>query len=122
MITYLARFFRWLISRFGPRTLLSLFLLYVALRGVALGLVEVARGLDANLATTAAIGGILLAWVLGKLAHEGRVRGWLAGVAIVVIGLAAITVRVGQLGDELLAIVSATPPLLAGLFRWRAGT
>ncbi|MEK7325945.1 MAG: hypothetical protein AAB217_11880 [Chloroflexota bacterium] len=122
MITYLARFFRWLISRFGPRTLLSLFLLYVALRGVALGLVEVARGLDANLATTAAIGGMLLAWVLGKLAHEGRVRGWLAGVAIVVIGVAAITVRVGQLGDELLAIVSATPPLLAGLFRWRAGT
>ena len=122
MLTYLARFFRWLISRFGPRTLLSLFLLYVALRGVALGLVEVARGLDANLATTAAIGGMLLAWVLGKLAHEGRVRGWLAGVAIVVIGVAAITVRVGQLGDELLAIVSATPPLLAGLFRWRAGT
>ncbi len=120
MIAYLGRFFRWLISRIGLRTLLSLFLLYVALRGVALGLVEVARGLDASLATTAAIGGMLLAWVLGKLAYEGRVRGWLAGLAIVVIGIAAITVRVGQLGDELLAIVSTAPPLLAGLFRWRA--
>ncbi len=120
MSDYVFRFLRWVVGKIGLRTLLMLLLLFLALRSLALGLAEVTRGLDANLALTVVVVAMFVGWLLGKLSSDGHVRGWLAGLAIVIGGVFFLIVRVAQLGDELLAVAGAAPPIIVGLFRWRA--
>ena len=78
MSEYFLKALRWLIDKIGVATLLSLVLIFIALRSLAVGVIEATRELDEVLALTVITVSLLLGWGLGKL----PVRGWLAGLTL----------------------------------------
>jgi transglutaminase-like putative cysteine protease len=119
----LVRSLGWLVRRLGPRTLLVLSLLLVALGSVAFGLADAIRGLDAGLLLPVAMLGLLFGWGLAK----SPLPGWMAGLAALGLGIEVIFLRVGRLGGRLLAVlhalVESTFSLVALLIwePWRLG-
>jgi transglutaminase-like putative cysteine protease len=93
----------WVVYRLGPRTLLSLTLLLVALGSVALGLADTVRGLDPGLLLTVAGLGMLVGWGLAK----SPLPGWLGGLIALGLGVEIIFLRVGRLGGSLVTLLQA---------------
>jgi transglutaminase-like putative cysteine protease len=94
--------------------LLSLALLLVALRSVALGLAGVVRGLDAGLLLPVAASGVLIGWILARL----PLPGWLAVVVASALGVGAVILHVGRLGGTLLALLRTLFNLAWEGWRW----
>lgn len=109
------RLIRWLVYRLGPRTLLMLSLLLIALGSVALGLVDSVRGLDARLLLPVAALGLLVGWGLAK----SPLPGWLGGTVALGLGVEFIILRVGRLGGALLALLRALVAWAWEVWRWR---
>lgn len=93
------------------RTLWAQGLLLVALSGAAVGLAGVVRGLDDGLMLQVVLAGIALGWALSVLPLGGVPAGLVASAA----GFGLVTLRIGQLADEILALVAAS-----GRYLWRA--
>lgn len=127
----------WLVRRAGPGRLLTGGLLGLALLLGAWTLSALVRGLDLDLLTTMVVVGGIVGWRFGGMSDEGgsplensgmrgasrsKLWGILEVVAVFAVGAVVTTwVRVGQLGDELLGILSAggdirTLPDAAGLW------
>jgi len=112
---YLFRALRWLVNeKIGAATLFSVALAFGALYGVAIGIAEGVRGLDQGLAVAVVGIALILGWVLGRSTVQGRA----AAAILAIVGLSLSLLRVGQLGDDLLAIVRALPPLLIASLNW----
>ncbi len=96
----MSRLAQWLARRVGGATALVLACLAVGLVSAAWTLSAVVRGLDFELlATMAALGGGA-GWLLARSRLQGRVA---LGLALA-LAFGTVCVRVGQLGDELLAL------------------
>jgi len=108
------RLVAWLIRWLGPHVLLSLTLLLVALGGVAFGLADAVRGLDAGLLLPLTVLGLLLGWVLAK----SPLPFWLAGVVGVVLGAEVALLRIGRLGKPLVELLQRLLSLSWGVWRW----
>lgn len=104
----------WIVHWLRLQTLLSLALLLVALRSVALGLGDVVRGLDAGLLLPVAASGVLMGWVLAW----SPLPGGLAGFVALVLGVEAIVLRVGRLGSTLVALLRTLANLAWRAWRW----
>jgi hypothetical protein len=110
----MARLFRWIVRRLGPRALFLLALLLVALGSVAHGLADVVRELDAGLLLTVATLGALAGWMMATT----HLPGWLAGISAPLLGTAVVLVRVGRLGEKLAAMVWAVASLIGEIWYW----
>ncbi len=104
----------WLIHRLGPRALVSVSLLLIALGSVALGLGDEVRGLDAGLLLPIVTLSLLVGWGLAKF----PLPGWLGGLVALALGIESIALRVGRLDRPLLALVRALARLAWGVWRW----
>lgn len=93
----------WLVRRVGGMTLLILVLLAIGLASVVLTLSSVVRGLDLELLVTLTLVGSVSGWLLAR----SRVQPFLATLFLISIALVTAFVRVGQLGDKLLAFLGA---------------
>lgn len=90
----------WVVRRAGERNLLLLGLLLLGLGSVGLGTADRVRGVDPWLALTMVVLGGLAGWTVGATAWPP----WLAILVTTSVGLATAFLRVGRLGDELLAL------------------
>lgn len=99
----MTRLIEWGVRRVGPPTLLTGAMLGTALLCVALVLSRLVRGLDFDLLATMALVGAAVGWLLGR----SRFAAQIALPAGLFAGLTALAVRVGQLGDEILALILA---------------
>jgi hypothetical protein len=87
-------------ERLPWRTRLVIVLLGAAVGSAAYGLAEIAFGMDAALAVTIVAIGIGLGWAMAAASTRGQVALVLALMA----GLALLTVRIGRISGQLLAI------------------
>ncbi len=104
----------WASPQFETRTLLTLALLLVVLFCVAWGIAGAVRELDAQLAVTVALLGLLAGWGLALT----RLRGWAAFVLLAVLGLGGLFLHVGGLGERLLALARALADVAGDIWRW----
>ncbi len=106
----LARLIAWL----GPQSLLLWFLLLIALNIFAAGLVELVAGLEFTFLFLSVSLAMTSAWLVGVL----PIRGWAAALFGLALGTEFILVRVGRLGDEILAVVRTLFALAGQLLAW----
>jgi hypothetical protein len=106
----------WLLRLMRTRTVLAQTLLLTALGSVALGLGGVVRGINAGLLLPFVIAGALLSWALG----ETRLRAWLAGLMLGLLGPLWILLQVGRLGLLVQQVIIQLPPLFLQLWSWQA--
>ncbi len=93
----------WAIRRLGVWTLLALSLLFIAGISLAMALLSLLRGLDAELAITAAIAATLAGWVLAKSPLPGPI----AALVGTIWGTEFVLWRAGHLGGRLATLVQA---------------
>jgi len=108
------RLLKWLSRRMGPRRLIALMLLMVALGSVAEGLVSVIQSLNAGLAWSIITGGVLIGWWLAASPLRGRAAGLLAAIS----GWGGVLLRIGRLGDEVITLLRAVGLLAWDALRW----
>ncbi len=82
------------------RILLVIALLVVVVGSAAVGLAEIAHGLDAALVLTIVTIAIGLGWAMAA----GQISGWATLALTSLAGSAVLTVRIGHIGNQLLAI------------------
>ncbi len=82
------------------RIILVIALLVVVVGSAAYGLAEIAHGVDAALVLTIVTIAIGLGWVMAA----GQISGWAALALASLAGIAVLTVRIGRIGNQLLAI------------------
>jgi hypothetical protein len=87
-------------ARIPWRTRWVIVLLIVAVGSAAYGLAEIAHGLDAALVLTIVMIAIGLGWVMATGPISGRIALALASLT----GIAVLTVRIGHIGSQLVAI------------------
>ena len=117
---YLLRLLRWIVRQVGAETLLSLGLLLVAVGSAATGLAGLVRGLDAGLAVPVAAAGVLAGWALAR----SKLPGWLAGILSLVLGAAALFIRVGRLSGACVTLLRSATQLaweVAWAGQWTPG-
>ncbi|MEE8390084.1 MAG: transglutaminase domain-containing protein, partial [Anaerolineae bacterium] len=107
----------WAIRRIGPRILLSLAFLLVALGSTAYGLANVVRGLDTWLLLTVTAMGLLTGWAMGAVSLPG----WRAGLLASVLGTGVILLRTGRLGGQIAAVLQTLGSLSRGAWYWLLG-
>ena len=107
-------FLNWLIRKIGLQTITTLALLFAAFGAFALGLSKIVRGFDLELAWTLVTLGIALGWLLA----QSRLSGSPAHLIALIIGIAIILGRVGQLGGPLIALVRAVANLVWQIVLW----
>lgn len=116
MTEYLYRGASWIINKkVGAATLLSLALAFGALYGVALGFAEGIRGLDGRLAIAVVAVALMMGWALGR---ASSVRGRMAAALLAIGGAVFLLVSVGNLEEEIIALIGALPPLLIAVLDW----
>lgn len=93
----------WLIRKIGIRPLFTLVLVVGAFIGFAFALANLVRGFELSLGLTVTLIGLGIGWALAKSPLPSHV----AIIVASIIGGEVIIVRVGQLGDELLALARA---------------
>ncbi len=111
----ISHLFNWLIRWLGWWTLLALVLLSIALGSVAYALAEVIRGLALGLLLPVTMVGLVLGW---SLAAAKQLPGWLAGVIMFILGVEAIVVRVGRLGETIVAVIRSLVNLAWQAWLW----
>ncbi len=103
------RVFDLLVQRVGGFHLLVLTILLVALTSVAWTLSQIVRGLDLELLATMTTAGALTGWLLAR----ARLRGRVALLFAIVLASATAFVRVGQLGNKVIALLNASAQFMA---------
>jgi transglutaminase-like putative cysteine protease len=93
----------WLIRRLGPKTIIWVILLLVALASVAMGLANAIRGLNAGLLLPLGLLGLTIGWWLAR----SPLPGWLGGLVALALGVEVIFLRVGRLGESLVGLWQA---------------
>lgn len=101
---------RWLLRRVGRMTLLIVILLAIGLASLDWTLSRVVRGLDLELLVTLTLVGAVTGWLLART----RMQPLLATLLGILIALVTALIRVGQLGDRLLALLGAVGRTLWG--------
>ncbi|MGB8645508.1 MAG: transglutaminase-like domain-containing protein [Anaerolineae bacterium] len=104
----------WPIRKLGLSTSLTLALLLVVCITLAIEFEHLVRGLDSALVMTVGIAAALTGWLLARSSLPGRP----AALLIVVIGAVFVFVRVGQLGNRLVALLGAITGFVWGLGAW----
>jgi transglutaminase-like putative cysteine protease len=109
-----SRLFRWVVRKVGGRNLLLVGLLLFAVGSVALGTADRVRGVDPRLALVMAALGAFMGWTVSSAPWPA----WLAILVTASAGLETVFLRVGRLGDELLALSWAWSGLFRTILRW----
>jgi transglutaminase-like putative cysteine protease len=99
-----AQVLKWTSRRLGLHNLLALGLLVVIVVSMATGIASSVRGLDAMLLIAVAVAGMLAGWALAATSFAG----WKASILLLVLGFVGLFLRIGQLGDELWALLQAS--------------
>ncbi len=99
-----------ILRRLGVANVLSLTLLSIALGSLAIGLAGMTRSLDLILLLIVGAPAVFSGWLLAKLRAPGRQ----AGLIIAGLGLIAILIVIGQVGDYMLAALRAL-----ALYSWQ---
>jgi transglutaminase-like putative cysteine protease len=89
----LIRILRWLIEKIGWKTLLKFFLLLVTIISAALGLGEIINGLASEMLFSLVFTAVLCSWLLART----RIRGWLAGLILLLSGILYLIQYLGHL-------------------------
>jgi transglutaminase-like putative cysteine protease len=95
------RLLAWLVRRLGPKAIIRVVFLLVALASVAMGLANAIRGLNAELLLPAALMGLIIGWWLAR----SPLPGWLGGLVTLALGVEIIFLRVGRLGSSLVGLL-----------------
>jgi len=104
----MARLLRWTSRQMGLHNLLMLMLLIVIVISMVVGIVGAIDGLETSLMVVVSLAGLLVGWWLAATSLSGRK----SGILIFVLGLAGLFLRVGRLGDELVAVLQASIALV----------
>lgn len=102
------------ISALGPRSLLSWFLMLLILYSIASGLTEVIQDIDRALVFGVVSISATLGWLLALL----PINDWMTTVFGLLLGFEYLLIRVGRLGDSLIAIFEATGRFVYELAAW----
>lgn len=116
MINVIVRLLRWISRRLGLHNLLMFSLLTVIVISMVVGIVGTVGGLEVSLMVIVALAGLFVGWWLGSTSLSG----WKSGVLIFVLGFAGMFLRVGQLGDEIVAVLKASFDLARDVIPWLA--
>ena len=103
------------IGRIPSRILLVIALLVVVAGSAAVGLAEIAHGLDTALVLTIVTIAIGLGWGMAT----GQMSGWAALALASLAGSAVITIRIGRVGNQLLAIPAELAEFMVESIRLR---
>ena len=98
----------------GLHNLLMLTLLVVIVISMVVGIVGVVGGLEVSLMVIVALVGLLVGWWLAAT----RLSGWKSAILIFVLGWVGLFLRVGRLGDELVAVLQALFDLAKDVLPW----
>jgi transglutaminase-like putative cysteine protease len=96
------------------RTLIILAVLLAALSSVLVGLASVSDDLDVGLLLAVTVVGVLIGWVMAG----SRLPGWAAGILTFLVGLVITLVSVGNLADELIALLRGVFSLPWQFLHW----
>jgi len=105
---------RWLARRVGPRKVMALLLLLIALGSTAGNLAGTASGPNIGLALTVTLTGALVGWGIAAL----PLRDWIAAALTSALGVGGTLTQVGRLNDELAAALRTWAILAWQAFRW----
>ncbi len=108
MIELFGRFIRWFVHLIGAQTLLRLVLLALTLVSVERGMIAIVGHIRPDWLTSTVVYALLVGWLFGR----SYLRGWVAGLLGIAIGLVWLTLSVGQLSVPMDTLLSALPPLL----------
>jgi transglutaminase-like putative cysteine protease len=114
VIRIVARLLRWTSRRLGLHNLLALGLMVVVEVSVAAGIAGAVNGLDAFLLVAVAIVGMLAGWVLASTSLSR----WKAGILLFLLGFVGLFLRVGRLGDDLVALTWESIILAVEVIPW----
>jgi transglutaminase-like putative cysteine protease len=109
------RFAEWIVRKIGVRALVSLFILAMVLGTISSGLNRIVRDLQIHTLTLTTFAALLITWMLAR----SHIKGWLAGLAAAITGLAITLVASGGLNQALLEFVYATGRLANAAVYWR---
>jgi transglutaminase-like putative cysteine protease len=106
---------RWLLHRVGGRNLLSMLLLWVALSISALGVSKYVHFLNLTLFIVLAFVGLIIGWLLAIF----PLKGWLAALLTLLLGITGSIYHFAQLGSPIQALLNANKYVISELLPWQ---
>ena len=102
------RFLRWVVHKLGIKPILYIALLLLGVGSAALGLADIIKGLELELAIKLVSIGVGISWITART----RIKNWVGLIFLITIGLIVLVTMVGDLWGPIIGLFRATDYLI----------